>query len=312
MARIVGPIRQIAANASVETLADWLELVALVGQSKSASIQDLVSLVRLNGTIEELLDPDDPFDRGSEEAQETAEAAFGAISSRLRTCGDEYPFNVTSQSITAKESAVRSVYAFLMLLSAYGKDAAGSSNSGAKLFEEVAGTALNTYLGGSTTQSRTYQFGFPRRLLPTGFRAALDDMCAKMEEGGGSRDRPTSGQQNDAKLDIVGWIPMPDARPGKLMIFGQCATGWNWTDKMSEMQAGPWCDHWMIDTPPVKPLRSLFVPHCIPDDWLATSRYSGVLFDRNRIAALCANMGGALRESVAAWNSAAIESGDLP
>src|SRR5262249_41510474 len=182
-------------------------------------------------------------------------------------------------------------------------DAATSVGSGAKLFEEVAGQALNSYLGGSPERPRVYQFGFPRRLLPTRFHEALDDLCAKMLEGGGSRTRPTTTRQNDAKLDIAGWIPMPDTRPGKVMLFGQCATGWNWEDKVSEMQAEQWCDHWMLDAPPVKPLRSLFIPHCIPQDWLAISRYAGIMFDRSRIAAFSRNIEKELGANISAWST---------
>jgi hypothetical protein len=298
------PVWHVSATSTPEALADWLELQALFDPGKSSSMEDLVGLLRSTGMVEEATSADDPFDRGSEASQEIAESALEAVSTRLNSCNGGYPFKVTSQSLTLKRGGASSVYSFLLLLSTYGKDAGGREDSGASLFELVAGNALKEYLGSGVNGARVFQFGFPRRLTPAQFPAALDKLCTELKEGGGTRNRPTLGHQKDAHLDIVAWIPMPDGRLGKVIAFGQCATGWNWQEKETELQADKWCEHWMLDAPPVDPVRALLMPHAaIGGDWALHTRYGGILFDRCRISAFSRTLNAAIKRRIAAWNS---------
>ena len=276
-------------------------------------MEGLVSLLRSSGLVEEVASADDPYDTGSEAAQLVAESALEASSWRLSACSGRYPFAVSSQSLTVKRGGKATIYAFLLLLSTYGKDAGNREDGGAQLFEVVAGNALREYLGSAANGARAFQFGFPRKLTPAQFPAALDKLCLELKEGGGSRDRPTRQDQKDATLDVVAWIPMPDARIGKIMAFGQCATGWNWEDKRTELQAQSWCAHWMLDLPPVSPIRAFLMPHAaIRGDWALHSRYAGVLFDRLRIAAFSRKLSPAVKSKVASWNQSVLEKEQAP
>ncbi len=175
--------------------------------------------------------------------------------------------------------------------------------TGSGLFEEVAAEAARNYLGGDRNGARAYKFGFPRRLKPSGFVAALDDLCAQMGEGSGSKAKPARARQKDAKLDIVAWVPMPDRRTSKIFGFGQCATGRNWHSKVSEMQSEPWCRKWLIDQPPVSPLRMFFVPHRIDGaEWDDHAHDAGIIFDRCRLAAYASALPVDLRGQVVAWS----------
>jgi hypothetical protein len=300
------PVWRISASSSPEALTDWLELQALFTRS-ATSMQDLVSLFRTGGTIDEVAGGEG-FDRGSEVAQQVAETALDTASTRARICGRAYPFTPAQQALGPRRTARQAVYTFMLLLSTYGKDAAKECEDGAGLFEEVARHALGSYIG-----AETYRFGFPRKLKPTGFRPALDDMCLKMNEGGGSRLRPTTKHQKDAHLDIVAWVPMPDTRFGKFLVFGQCATGWDWPSKLTELQAREWCEHWMLDPPPVAPMRAFMMPHMADgESWLANSRLAGVIFDRCRIAAFSQRVGRELAVRVREWNYCAFRNVQAP
>lgn len=294
-----------AATTTTEAHADWLELVALGDADRQASIEDLISALRTTSSTEEL--PEERLvDRGSEQAQSIAESAMSLAEERGLAVGRRanYPFMFAGQALLAGRNAPRNTYTYLLLLSKYGEDAGPAGVNGASLFEDVAAVAARNYLGGDRTGAEIYNFGFPRRVSPTGFRAAVEDLCGKLGEGVGPRDRPTTRHQKDAKLDLVAWVPMPDTRSGKVIGFGQCATGDNWKDKVSELQSTAWCKLWLLDPLPVDPIRFFFVPHRINgSEWGQHAINAGVIFDRCRLAAHAGSLDRGLRERVTAWNN---------
>ncbi len=236
MAKLLDP----AASEGPGAHADWLELRALEAADRNCSIQDLVQVIRRTGTIEAIEpddEPEDPQDRGAEKTQVVAEDAFAEIEDRHASCGGDrgtYPYRLRPQYIELRAKPKKSLYLFLLLLSRFGKDAGPNGTDGAKLFELISLHAAATYFGGAACGVGSYHFGAPRRSTPRSFVDALNEMCSQMGEGQGCRvDRPNVSDQKDAKLDLTVWRPFRDNRPGKLMGFGQCATGNNWTDKLT-------------------------------------------------------------------------------
>jgi len=281
-----------SASDAPEIHADWLELRALESADQNSSIQDLVQVIRRSGTTDALPGVDDvesSLDRGSEKSQGIAEDAFGEIEDRFSSCGGDngtYPFVVSSQNIQLKITSP-TAYLFLLLLSRFGKDAGPNSMDGAKLFEEVSIEAALSYFGGSASEIGTYHFGAPRRSPnPADFVSALNELCRNLGEGVACRtERPNLADQKDAKLDLAVWRPFSDRRYGKLIGFGQCATGNDWPGKLGELQPGPFCEMWMQDVPSVHPVRLFFVPFRVDKRrWMDYSRRSGIVFDRCRIA----------------------------
>lgn len=130
-------------------------------------------------------------------------------------------------------------------------------------------------------------------------------MCSQLGEGQGCRvDRPNLSDQKDAKLDLVVWRPFLDDRPGKLIGFGQCATGNDWTDKLTHLQPLAFCGMWMLDTPLVEPVRFFFVPFRIERRrWLDATRNGGIIFDRCRIAIHAHRVDSKLMRECADWSS---------
>src|SRR5690606_9993303 len=156
------------------------------------------------------------------------------------------------------------------LLSWFGKDYGPRELDGEKLFEEDCGCAAATYLGWPSQNIKRFVFGFPRRAQPRGCKDALDALCRALGGGiGHRRGRATLPNQKDGKLDVVAWKDFDDRRGGKLITFGQCATGRDWPDKVTELpRSDDWCTLWMADRPGVFPLRCFYVPHRIdPENW---------------------------------------------
>jgi len=287
-----GHIPAPSASDSPQDLADWLELHSLGVDDRSSSIQDLAQELRRAGTTDAVGDPDAATyrgDAGGEVSQVLAEGAFNEIDRRSKACGGEegnYPFTVLDYAFQLKEGMETHPYVFMLLLSRFGYRAGPNGSDGAKLFEDMCAAAAESYFGGPHPLVKSHVFGFPRRILPPGFGGALDLLCTNLGEGGGHRRRPTSSNQKDAKLDIVVWRDFHGKEGGKLIGFGQCATGEGWKEKTTELlDPAQWCVHWMNDPPTVTPIRLFFVPHRISnEDWSITCRSAGILFDRIRIA----------------------------
>jgi hypothetical protein len=287
--------------------ADWLELEALLAADRNSSIQDLASALRRTGSGEEVEDerPEDPpsADRGGETLEPLMEAAFAEVEDRAKACGGAYPFQLENSAIQGNRGTRNALYVFLLLLSNFGKDAGPKGINVAQLFEEISEVAIKNCLGGERNEVRTYQFGFPRRLKPSGFEAAVDDLCLDLGEGSRSRARPTTKDQKDAALDLIAWRPFPDGRTSKVMAWGQCATGDDWREKLTQLQPSAWASSWMADMPTVLPLRAFFMPHRErAERWDVTARGSGVLFDRCRIASLAARLPREISDRCRAYN----------
>lgn len=300
-----------SASEDREAHADWLELCALKAADRNSSIQDLVQVIRRTGTIEAIEpddEPEDPQDRGAEKTQAVAEDAFAEIEDRYASCGGDrgtYPFRLHPQYIKLRTDPKKSLYLFLLLLSRFGKDAGPKGTDGARLFELLSVQAGAIYFGGATSDVGSYHFGAPRRSTPRSFVDALNEMCRQMGEGQGCRvDRPNLSNQKDAKLDLTVWRPFRDNRPGKLMGFGQCATGNDWTDKLTHLQPEAFCGMWMLDTPAVTPVRLFFVPFRVERSrWPDAARRGGIIFDRCRIAVHARGIGKELMGQCAKWTA---------
>jgi hypothetical protein len=299
-------LRLPAATASRESHADWLELCALMSPRNEISRRDHIRDLRLSGSVDAVEEPADSDHEIEAEAtiEAIADAAFADLDERARACGQAYPFEVSGNTVHCLQKREEFSYTFLVLLSWFGKDAGPGGVSGAELFEDLCAKALEEYLGGNHPHVETIPFGFPRRYLPGGFRPALDLLCSKLGEGIKHREEPLSADQKDAKLDIVGWKQFLDGRPGKLIAFGQCATGEDWQGKLSELPVPiDWCRLWMTEVPHVPPIRLFFVPHRIElDRWRMSSILGGILFDRLRIAQLTTPTGSTIERSYIKWS----------
>lgn len=302
-----------SATDTPERHADWLELCALDPTEDGISIREFIRDLKISGTTDAVGRYEEGEDRDLDEVdicEAIAEDAFAELDDRYKACGGDvggYPFRLGSSVLEPRPDINRSAYLFMALLSLFGKDAGPADLKGAKLFEELSAKAAEGYIGG-----KAMVFGFPRRIQPKGFADALDTLCRKLGEGR-RHLRPETPDQKDAKLDIVVWKDFADRRAGKLIAFGQCATGNNWNEKVTELpQPNKWCQYWMIDPPAIDPMRIFFVPHRIETNkWLKTNMDGGILFDRCRIAQYTVELDSDLSAQCDKWSSYVISEHNL-
>lgn len=286
------PVLPTAAD-PVETQADWLEWRALDSRGKLVSWSEHQSDLGIGGSDETSTDLDNgaPFET-------LIDDIASELTEREQACGNSYPFEITRNGLAHRTSARPSVYEFLLLLTLFGGTTTPTGIHGVQLFEDLCAEALTSYLGNAQKKV----FGFPRRLEPKGFAPAVDRLCRELGEGGQHRSVPRVQQLKDAHLDLVAWRGFPDRRPGQLIIFGQCATGEHWFDKIHELRPREWCCLWMHEQPWVTPVASLFVPRRVERDLLPEAGiYGGVLFDRCRIAWLLPRLPVALEDTTLHW-----------
>ena len=294
-------------------LADWLELAAAARPGAIRSQQDLITALGRTGSIDAVPFPeeidDEPLDEMVEQEDEKlepiAEAAFDLLEWREGYLGDHYPFSVGSV-LRARADAQASPYLFLTALTYFGPTYKPAPESGASLFERVSRTALVEYLGG-LERVRSYDFGFPRRDGPKAFRNALNDLCRTMGEGLGCKvSRAKAADVKDAKLDLVAWVPFGDGRRNQLSVFGQCAAGMDWDDKLNELQPVEFCNVWLKENPAIGPLLAFFVPRQVEERLWFKVRFGRMFFDRLRIARFLDRLDSDLAGRCAAWTAAAI------
>jgi hypothetical protein len=252
-------------------LADWLELTALLAADENAAKGDLDSAFRVGG-----LKNQSDLDRVSTDV-------FTELRHRSSAARQGYPYIIEGASIQLKPDSKRyAPYLFCLVLSYFGHtQEKGSTIFPRRMFEDISALAAKNYVGG-----HVYRFAAPRKDIP-GFKQALQYICLQMGEGDGPKDKETRSAQDD-KLDIVAWKHFPDRLSGKLILFGQCASGDDeetW-DKIYELNHHKFCSWWLREPPPPDSMvKAFFVPHRIhPLDWNKLAFWSGIIFDRCRIA----------------------------
>ena len=324
-----------AATADPTEHADWLEFAALQAPSSEASAQDLVTAIRRIGSSDAIPGPaeledepddadqpqdwsdgdsdvevpplDDAVEKEGEELERIADDAIEQLEQREQYLDDQYPFTIDG-ILKAKPGASETAYAFLATVTSFNWTNEHSPENAASLFEYLSATALVRYLGGRHTVC-SYDFGFPRRNSPPAFYDAVQELCEHMGEGLGCKAaRSETADVKDDKLDLVAWIPFRDCRPNQFSVFGQCATGANWRDKINELQPIDFCKRWLIEQPAMNPSLAFFVPRHIKEDhWpIATNGDRRLVFDRLRITHLLRDLDEDLARRCAAWTASVL------
>lgn len=259
-------------------LADWLELNALA--ERQCSFGDLNTALHAEG------DTDD-------KVQEVLGAVQTEIVFRQVSIGRGYPFRNADGSLTARpRAALGSSYAHSLLLSYFGPKHDALKRDDVfpdRMFEVVCREAARALVNGDRTSGTAIRFGAPRTVgeLPKSFIKAIDELCQLIGEGGGfnAYEELNASWRGDRGLDIVAWRDI-DSRPGRLLLFGACASGKNWRSKLDELSVD-FSQDWMKSGPKPPPLRAFFTTHVIEEsEWRNVARRAGLLIDRPRIASL--------------------------
>ncbi len=254
-------------------LADWCELNAVVSEDRSFSF----------GELERTLNRAAIFRNQEEVEEKMAEVAF-EIEARVLAASEGYAFTFDGYNVELRADEDNYYpYLFCLCLSYFGwEQLPGAAIFPARMFEWLSSVAARRFL-----QGEAIRFAAPREGdVPGPFREAVDYICQRFGEGVGLQPTGEPVGQDDT-LDIVAWRDFPDGLPGKLLLFGQCAAGANWEEKISDLQPRDFCDAWMQQAPSSTLLKALFIPHRVESEkWRLRTIKAKLIFDRCRIAYL--------------------------
>lgn len=251
-------------------LADWLEIKALQSPDGNASQVDLEKNLRIAL----------PKDRVSEIVPEV----FLEIERRASSASGAYPFFFETSTLLKRRKQIKkyAAYLFCLALSYFGwNQKKGEKLNPRHLFEELCCLVAENYLDGEVVS-----IGTGKRQAGQNFYSVLTTLIDRIGEGKNVVRRKGLSPQDD-HVDLVGWRHFPDKRENKLVLFGNCASGDDWADKLTETAPDSFWDFW-IDGPKVSAfVKSVFIPHRVYEEerWIYfANRSASVLFDRCRIA----------------------------
>lgn len=258
-----------------------------------------------------------------EEASRVVEEAYLEIEQRKKACGVGYPFVIDKHGYTLRTSQEAGnhkhvIYKYLLLATRLNmKDNRNHADiDGALLFEEVASEAARGYLG---ARAESLVFGTAAGM--DDFPGKVNDLCKRMKEGvrfckksaASPDERDGKLNERDGKLNVVAWKDFTDGSPGKLITFGQCKTGTNYKDTLTQLQPDSFCDKWLLRNPAVSPVRMFLISEALSRiGWYDVTRDAGLLFDRCRIVDFCDGISEDVLNKVATWTEAAAKANELP
>ena len=291
-----------SAHAPEHELADYAELLAWQRNSMS-----MTTLSRFLGRLAE-----NDYSRGVPEEEETdqgAEEAYREIERRNEGCGEGYPFEMTQEGYTLRapqkaDNRKHVIYRYLLLATRLNmKDNRRHAGiDGALLFEELAAEVAREYLG---IRAESLVFGTAAEI--TDFQGKVEALCRRIKEGDGFENRDGApSNEKDGKLDVVAWKHFTDGLPGKLIAFGQCKTGTNYKNELTQLQPDSFCKKWVRTPLVLTPIRMFFVAEALPRArWRTDSIDAGLLFDRCRIVDFSDEVGADIFEKIEIWTESA-------
>lgn len=239
----------------------------------------------------------------SEEIVEVAEGdALSEIERRAALLGDYYPFKLEGAGLHYQPSTT-GIYEFCLAAS-LAKALSAKRNKGiTSHFELVAADVARSYLGDNADVIRTGWPSHDKTQRPIRFKALFDLVSKRAGEWDWdpqqpNPDDPHPRQVKDEGVDFIAWKPMPDMRPGKLFVLGQCACGNDWDGKLLELNEGR-LERWFRPATAAAFQRAFALPRTVSGHYIfqELSKQAGLVFDRARIVAIAE----ANREQFAHW-----------
>jgi hypothetical protein len=267
-----------------ELIADWIELSAYVEEVEIYRHNVRDRLTEAYFTVDE------------DDASRAVNDAWRALRRRSKAIGASYPFDIARNAVTLK-TAPEPPYLFFLVLSSpeYFSGFSLSRGGGFRnVFELVTIEAVRQLLpnwevswAGATSREMKSAGGvapYIARLLKTKIRNRLQ--FANAQDGG---------------VDFIAVVISGDGRAAGPALWGQCATGMDWDQKLEEPSFNRWNDAVRILTEPV---RAFAVPFAFDvntwDDAAVRSR--GWILDRERLArALPLPLDPKLTALITAW-----------
>ncbi len=297
------------------TLADWVEVKALLESDGNASQEDLSRALQR------------AYSMGETGARTLSGDVFRELKDRERSCVPlpgkgrvwEYPFTLNASgsllSFRARlmaQSKAGILYIFLLVASRADMDSQRKLDNldPAALFEQLCADILLNFWGGRTELSGSLVFGTARKMARHNhqFHANIEHLCLNLRDGRGMRiDAKTPGA-GDGKLDVVVWRIFADGRSGGLVGFGQCKTGIHWRTHLTKLQPRSFCNKYFAQPLLIDPVRVYMVPHRVDgSEWDNHTTDGGLLLDRCRLVQYGYDISKDVFENCRAWLNAALD-----
>ena len=244
------PTKLIEKPNSVSDVADWVEFY-IFAMDDSISKSELLSFIESSS--------------GSEPEQSFIDDIWLELERRLVLYGNNKPFQLEPREVKPKiKWKDFPEYLTCVILSIDG-NAVDSVKTG-KLFERLSCKAVVNYFSGDSII-----YGYPNKLT-------IEQIAKHMFE---SFIKEPSPEYKDSGVDIICWKSFNDNRKSQTVALIQCAAGYNWSNKLSDIRYRAWTQYirWGAN-----PLMGFTVPVVINekryDDFVTDA---GIMFDRPRI-----------------------------
>lgn len=244
------PTKLIEKPNSVSDVADWVEFYIF-------AMDDSISKSELQSFIES--------SSGSEPEQSFIDDIWLELERRLVLYGNNKPFQLEPREVKPKiKWKDFPEYLTCVILSIDG-NAVDSVKTG-KLFERLSCKAVVNYFSGDSII-----YGHPNK-------QTIRQIASQMFE---TYIQEPSPEYKDSGVDIICWKSFNDNRKSQTVALIQCAAGYNWSNKLSDIRYKAWTQyiHWGAN-----PLMGFIVPVVINekryDDFVTDA---GIMFDRPRI-----------------------------
>jgi hypothetical protein len=289
-------------------ICDYLEVKSIVSIDHICSINELVK---------EFLTPsDEEYDNGvedySDHIREKVELVSQECQRRKEACGNKYPFTLEYNGEVLRFDGLTNLTALLYVYLLFatrldmrpGKAGILNEVDGTKLMELISAEVSKSYFG---PKSQIHIVGTANA---GGFQDKVNRLCQLLGEGiqfKNHNEGPVG--ENDGGLDIVVWIDFSDKKPSKFIVFGQCKTGTNWEDHITELNPEFFCRLWFTRQPALMPIRAFFIADIVQNErWFKTVTPAGLFFDRLRIVDHLPNtLAGDLNGAIQTWTNEAIK-----
>ena len=273
--------------------ADYIEFLCLIHPDRSITDSEIRSRILTDADINDENDYDSlsrSIPENSDKQLQRAYEWFQHMKHREQVLLGAYPFCLNSRSsqIELKEELTnhQKLYVYLLMASCLRHYDKSASYHLSHNFESICAHVLRQYIG---ENGIVRIFGTSSSCHYSG---TAYSRITQLAQDLGESLRMTEDQYNgrfsrDEGLDVVGWLPIYDDAPGRLLVFGQCACTTEWEGKQHETAYEKWNQ---IMSLTARPVNAIFIPFYFRDiggQWYASLDIHGtLLLDRLRILTL--------------------------
>ena len=197
---------------TTERVADGIELILAVNKS-------ILSTTNIKSYIEKSTskEPKDSF----------IADVFLELNRRCKLYGEPKPFKIENGLISSTINwEDRPEYVVCLIFSIFGNsNKTKESKKDGTLFERLSKEVVKSYLN-----SEVITINYPHK-------TKIKEISEKIDE---QFKKELPSQRKDRGVDLIAWKSFGDKRPSQLIILFQCSSGYDWRNKLFEININAW------------------------------------------------------------------------